>query len=207
MRLAPECPHCPGTLDGAACPTHGEVRVLWRCAEPGYDAFAEHLVLAGELPTWLPWPLSPVWQVTDFGVVGGEGQESRATFATCMGPSELDGVVELTVLTEEPGTGLGARVAGAVHSDPGPDLLQRPSDLRLRLDGGTVPMWALSTSDGDTDFDRSVFVGEARGRWVWVVVRPASAALLVQDLPDLQDVSTLGPELVAIPFGSVPRTW
>ena len=55
--------------------------------------------------------------------------------------------------------------------------------------------------------DRAVLAGESMGRWLWLVLRPASAALLLLDLGALQDVAELGPELVALPFGSVPRAW
>jgi hypothetical protein len=62
----------------------------------------------------------------------------------------------------------------------------------------------VSTSDSDPAFDRSVFVGEAHGRWLWLVLRPASAALLLKDEWILIDVADLGPELVDVPFGGHP---
>lgn len=211
MRLAPECPRCSADVSGAGesweCPVHGPVVPLWRAEEPGYDAFAEYLVLARQLPTWMPWPLPPGWQVTDFGCVGTEGHEPRAAFASCSGPSELDGVVEVTVVTEEPGVGLGARCAGVTYTDPGPETVGTPSTARVRVGGANVPMWAVSTSDSGGELDRSVFAGESHGRWMWLVLRPASAALLLQDMAGLHDVSDLGPELVALPFGSLPPSW
>ena len=66
---------------------------------------------------YLPWPMSPGWEVTDFGVVGGP--RPRATVTCVAGTSPLDGPVEVVVVSEEPGTGLGARCAGTLHSDPG----------------------------------------------------------------------------------------
>ena len=59
----------------------------------------------------------------------------------------------------------------------------------------------------DATFDRSVFAGEAQGRWLWVVLRPASAALLLQDEWRIADISGLGPTLVDLPFLELPRPW
>lgn len=211
MRLQPGCPRCPArvtvTGERVLCPTHGEVVPLWCAAEPEYDAFAEYLVRAGELPTWLPWPMPPGWQVTDFGCVGFEGSPARGTVVTCAGPSELDGMVELTVVSEEPGVGLGARCAAATYTDPGRDAGAGAPLARIQVDDATVPMWAVSSGEGAEVFERAVFAGEARGRWIWLVLRPASAALLLQELSGLRDVSALGPELVTLPFGQVPRGW
>ncbi len=211
MRLEPGCPKCPAAValdgSGVVCPTHGATTPLWRSVEPGYDAFADHLVRSRSLPTWLPWPLPPGWQVTDFGCVGREGEPPRATFATCSGPTDADGVVELTVLTEEPGVGLGSRCARVAYTDPGQVAGAEPAALRVRVDAAAVPLWPVSTSDTEGLLDRSVLAGEAQGRWLWLVLRPASAALSLGELPAFHDVSALGPELVVMPFGATPRAW
>jgi hypothetical protein len=81
-----------------------------------------------------------------------------------------------------------------------------PPAARVRVDSAGVPLWPVSTS-GPEALDRSVLAGEALGRWLWLVFRPASAALLLGDIGALHDVSELGPELVALPFVSVPRSW
>ena len=52
-----------------------------------------------------------------------------------------------------------------------------------------------------------MFAGEAHGRWLWMVLRPASAALLLQSEWVLLDIADLGPELVELPFGGAPPTW
>jgi hypothetical protein len=214
MRLEAGCPRCPSPVsaeeDRWACPVHGRTVPLWRAVVPEYDAFAEYLVLSRGLPTWLPWPLPPGWQVIDFGCVGEEGGEPRAAFVSCSGPTELDGIVEVTVVTEEPGGGLGARIAGVAHTDPGREISSSAPGARVRLDAAAVPVWAVDTSDDPTRddvLDRSVLAGESMGRWLWLVLRPASAALFLNDLGALHDVTDLGPELVTLPFGSVPRAW
>ena len=219
MRLEPGCPRCSAAVSASGsswtCPTHGAITPLWRAEDPEYDAFAEYLRLSKPLQTWLPWPLPTDWKVTDFGCVAVEGRSALAAYATCTGTSEADGLVEVTAVTEEPGVGLAARCGGVVHTDPGREALVGPPPARIRVDGATVPLWAVSTTGPASDteaaaagtLDRSVLAGEALGRWLWLVIRPASAALLLPEIGGFQDVSVLGPQLVTLPFGRVPRTW
>jgi hypothetical protein len=211
MMLEAQCPRCPApvTVTGSevSCPTHERVVPLWRAAEPSYESFAEHLVLSRPLPTWLPWPLPDGWQVSDYGCVGVEGGTPEAVVASCAGSSALDGPVELTVVTEEPGVGLGARVGDVAHSDPGAEVGRGPAALRLRVEDVSLPLWTVSTAEDGEALDRAVLAGEAAGRWLWVVVRPASALLLLRHVGPLTDLSGLGPPLVDTPFGAVPRSW
>ena len=70
-----------------------------------------------------------------------------------------------------------------------------------------MSLWAVSTATSDDRFDRSVFVGEANGRWLWLVLRPASAMLLLRDDWILRDASQSGPHLVELPFGGPAPAW
>lgn len=158
------------------------------------------------MPTLLLWPLRPGWAISDFGSVAGSNGSARASFVSCAGPTELDGVVEMTLVSEEPGVGLGARVAIVDHTDPGADI-DGPPHARVCVDGREVALWSVSTSERDAAFDRSVFAGEAQGRWLWLVLRPASAALMLADKWDLEDLAALGPQLVELPFLDVPKPW
>ncbi len=211
MTLGAGCPRCASPVtdqDGTwRCTDHGPITPLWRPARADYGAFAEHVTRAGSMPTFLPWPLSPGWTISDFGSVAQDGAEGRATFITCSGPSELDGVVELTVVSEEPGVGLGSRCAGVIRTDPGAEIGEGPPLAKVRIDGHPISLWPVLTSDADVAFDRSVFAGEAEGRWLWVVLRPASAALLLKDEWILMNISDLGPELIDLPFGGSPPAW
>ena len=54
---------------------------------------------------------------------------------------------------------------------------------------------------------RAVFAGEADGRWLWLVMRPASAALLLHDDWLLADVTGFGPEALEMPFGGPRPAW
>ena len=48
---------------------------------------------------------------------------------------------------------------------------------------------------------------EAAGRWLWIVLRPASALLLLRQDWNLRDVSHVGPQLVELPFGEHRPAW
>lgn len=211
MTLAAGCPRCTAPVaedkDGWRCPDHGVITPLWRPGKASYEAMAEHLGRCGASPTLVPWPLAPGWTITDFGCVAAPDEDARASMLSCSGVNDLDGVVELTVVSEEPGVGLGARCAGTDHTDPGAEIGDGPPHVKVRIDGVALPLWSVSTSMSDPAFDRSVFAGEAHGRWLWLVLRPASAALLLRDEWILADVASLGPELVAVPFGGNPPPW
>ena len=203
----PRCDHPSVEVGGGwTCPTHGSVDPLWRPAEASYDAFAGHLQHAGRFPTYLPWPMSPGWMITDFGVVVGP-DGAIATVTCCSGTSALDGPVDVFVVAEETAVGLGARCAGVTHDDPGPEVVAEQPAVRVRIGSQSVPLWAISTSSASLDLDRSAFAGEAHGRWLWVVLRPASAMLLLRDEWILRDVSGVGPPLVEMPFGGPRPSW
>jgi hypothetical protein len=212
MPLIAGCARCPTPVarageDGAwSCPEHGLITPLWRPDDVTYDAFVEHLGVAGAFPTYLPWPLSPRWRVTDFAAVGDHAN-GRAVMTCVSGTSELDGPVDVLLVSEEPGTGLGARVAGTRHDDPGDEVGSGAPTVRVRVDGQTVPLWPVSVSETGGEWDRSVVAGEAAGRWLWMVLRPASAVLLLRDDWILRDVSGLGPPLVELPFGGPAPSW
>ncbi len=211
MTLAAGCPRCTSSVteeaDGWRCPAHGRIVPLWRPSVASYEALAEHLRRCVGPPTLMPWPLAPGWTITDFGCVARRGQEAGASMLSCSGVTDQDGVVELTIVSEEPGVGLGARCAGTDHTDPGAEVGEGPPHARVNVDGVTLPLWSVSTSHSDPAFDRSVFAGEAHGRWLWLVLRPASAALLLRDEWFLADVAGLGPELIDVPYGGNPPPW
>ncbi|MBO0844134.1 MAG: hypothetical protein J2P22_01805 [Nocardioides sp.] len=210
MSLRSECPRCSSKLGstpdgGYLCPEHGSTPPLRRPDEASYGGFTEALVAAGDFPTYLPWPMSPGWSVSDFAVVGED--PARATMTCSSGTSPLDGPVDVFLVSEESGVGLGARCAGTIHLDPGPEIGIGPPPVRVRIGSQSVPLWAVSTSGSDRELDRSVVAGEAGGCWLWVVLRPASAMLLLRDEWMLRDVSGIGPPLVEIPFGGPSPVW
>lgn len=206
MSLAAGCPRCPtpvsrtGRSGGWVCAQHGEIRPLWRPPRVSYAGFVDHLAMADGFPTYLPWPLPPGWQVTGFGVVADEDR-TAATVTRTSGASELDGPVEAIVVAEEPGVGLGGRLAGLPGDDPGPHLGTGSPPTRLRLGSKPVPLWPVSVAAPVGEWDRSVVAGESEGRWLWLILRPASALLLLGEDWILRDAARLGPALVEVPFG------
>lgn len=210
MALVAGCPRCTEPVtewQGSwACANHGEIPPLWRPVESSYESFGEHLSVHPGFPTYLPWPMSPRWAITDFGVVGTPGK-ALATVTCVSGTSELDGPVDVFVVAEEAGTGLGARCAGTAHSDPGPEVGDGPPPIKVRIGTQSIPMWLVSTSMADERFDRTVFAGEASGRWLWIVLRPASAMLLMRDEWILRDVGEAGPGILEMEFGGHPPAW
>ena len=84
--------------------------------------------------------MSPGWSIADFGCVGND-ERVRATVTTTVGTSDLDGKVEVTIVSEEPGVGLGARCAGTTYDDPGPQISNGPPSIHVRAgrpDGAAV---------------------------------------------------------------------
>lgn len=210
MSLEASCPRCTSPVkesDGAyACGVHGAIEPLWRPGVVAYEAFADLVGRVEDLPTFLPWPMSPGWTISDFGCVASP-ERARATVTTTVGTSDLDGPVEVTVVVEEPGIGLGSRCAGTTYDDPGGQVGHGPAAIRVRAGGRSVPMWPVDTPDDDDLLARSVFAGEAEGRWLWLVIRPAAAALLLRDEWLLADVTGFGPEALEMPFGGPRPTW
>lgn len=208
MALDASCPRCPSSISEEGekyfCAEHGPVPPLWRPPEASYDSFAEVVRRAGSMPTYLPWPMSPGWSIADFGCVCD--RRTLATVTTTTGTSDLDGPVEITVVTEDPGVGLGSRCAGTPYVDPGDQVGTGPHDIHVRAGGLPVLMWAVDADDEEL-LEKSVFAGEADGRWLWLVVRPASAALLLRDEWLFADVSGFGPEALEMPFGGPRPRW
>ncbi|MEZ5096684.1 MAG: DUF6758 family protein [Nocardioides sp.] len=190
------------------CPTDGHVPPLWRPAEASYDAFGAHLLAADGFPTYLPWPLAPGWRISDFCLVGAPGDRPLATMTCCTGASEHDGPVDVMVVAEEPRTGLGARCAGTLGEDPGPEVGQGPPTTHVRLGTVSVALWSITPDGGDDPLARSVLAGEAEGRWLWLVLRPAAALLMLPgaDWP-LRDVSDMGAPLLELEFGGPGPRW
>ncbi len=214
----PGCPRCPlgvtavpgpvGGSPGWRCDEHGDVPPLWRPAEATYGGFVAHLQAAGGHPTWLPWPLGPAWTVSDHGRVGGGAEQDAVATLTCSsGASALDGPVDVLVVSEEPGVGLGARCSGLDEHAPSRELGEGRPVVRVLLEHQTVPLWQLSTAGATAELDRSVLVGEASGRWLWMVLRPASAILLLREDWILRDAAALGPTLVEMSFGGARPPW
>lgn len=183
------------------------VRPVWRPDKASYADLVDHLGMAGAFPTYLPWPMDDGWVVTDFAVVG-DAHAVSATLLAVGGVTAPDGQVEVIVVAEETGVGLGARCARTPWPGPGTEAGVGPPTARVRAGAQQVSLWPLTQwTNGAEEWERSVLVGEADGRWLWLIFRPASAALLLQDAWQLRDVTELGPAMVELPFGGTGGSW
>lgn len=194
------CPRCglrvrpPGARSGDwRCSTHGAVAPLrWHApVDPGR---LPGLRAASAVPVWLPWPLPPEWAVTGIALAGDPARPARASALALTGAAPLGGIAEAVLVAEEIGTGLGAGYAALDEADPG-ELPARAPEVSVRVGGHVAPLWLLPTAG-----DRCCYVGEAMGCWLWIVLWPAAAGVLLLEnlvLQDLQDVSAallpLGP--------------
>ena len=177
------CPRCSGRLDAPGlrssawvCHEHGEVHPFHRrTLAPTADS-VDWLVARSGVPVWLPWPLPAGWLVTGTAHAGDERTGARATVVALSGPAPLGGTGELLLVAEEPGIGLGARFAGLPGPDAGPLSDRTAPHARVHAAGHPTALWNVDTED-----DRVAYVGEALGYWLWAVLWPDTAGLVVQD--------------------------
>ncbi len=161
----------------------------------GQDAL-NHVVQRAAVPLWMATGLPSGWVCSGFAYAGDERTKARATVTCLSGPGPLGGPADLMVVAEEPGIGLGARHAGLSQADPGAGFDTGAPHAKVVAADHPTAMWNVPGAD-----DRAVFVGEAKGLWLWAVVWPATAGVLMYDgitLIDLRDVDND----VQIDFGS-----
>lgn len=176
------CPRCgtevappDGQSDAWRCGSHGAVAPLVLFA-PVTPESVEAARRRSSVPLWVPWPSPPEWATTGLALAGDPGGPASATAVAGTGPAPLGGMAELVLVAEELGTGLGAGYAALSGPDPG--VLPGAAQASVRIGGHATPMWSLPTRD-----DRCVYVGEALGLWLWAVLWPAEAGvLLLEDL-------------------------
>lgn len=161
------------------------------------------------VPLWLPAPMPTGWLVSGVGHAGDERTGARATVLACSGPAPLGGPGDMVLVAEDPGVGLGARFAGLAGPDPGSEITDAPPHAKVEAAGHPTPLWSLPADD------RAAFVGAAKGLWLWAVLWPAAAGLLLlEDLvlhdardgaPDpTVDFGALSPRLTGPPAGVLP---
>lgn len=193
-RQCPRCGHPVRQLpDGRWwCSTDGAVAPLREAQPPSVHALLQHLADAN-FPTWLPWPMPAQWLVA--GVARAGEPQVQATVTACVAPDLLGGLADLVVVCEEPGVGLGARYAGAPGLDVGHEITGSPPTNRIDVAGHATPLWWVSGGA-----ERDIFVGEASGRWLWVVAWPATAGALITDMLTFADLADLAGHLELIPL-------
>ena len=159
------------------CATHGAVAPY---SHHSVDALAQ-VASRSNVPVWLPAPLLPGWTATGLASAGDERTGATAVVVALAGPSPLGGPADLLLVAEEPGTGLGARIAGLPGVDPGsPD---GAPDAKILVAGHPTALWLCGSAP-----DRAAFVGEASGVWLWAVLWPPPAELILLDHVELHDL-------------------
>jgi hypothetical protein len=201
MRAAPTCPRCgarvrePSAWSSAwQCDQHGEVAPLAPAYSPSRDGL-EGLLRTRGAPVWLPWPLPAGWLVTGFAGVGDERTGTCGCAVALSGPNPCGGPGELLLVSEEPGIGLGARFAGLDGPDPGAGFATGPPHVFVRVDSHDFPLWHVDAPG------RAAFAGEVKAHWLWAVLWPETAGLLLLESITLRDLRDPGQEL-DLPFGA-----
>jgi hypothetical protein len=139
-------------------------------------------------PVWMPWPLPTGWLVTGLAWAGDGRSGAQATVVVLSGPAPISvGPADVLLVAEEPGVGLGTHLAGLDGTDPGRylgNVDHAVPHAKVRAQGWPTPLWSV----GDRT-DRSAFVGEALGRWLFVIAWPASAGFLFAEEWHLHDLA------------------
>lgn len=148
------------------------------------------------VPVWLPWPLPPGWLVTGFAGAGDERTGLRGCAVALSGPNPLGGPADLVTVAEEPGVGLGAGLAGLPGPDPGGGFASGQAHGAARVSNHEAPLWLVESEHA------AVFAGEVEGNWLWVLLWPDTAGvMLVEPLP-LRDLRETGQD-IDVPFGAL----
>jgi hypothetical protein len=201
VRAAPTCPRCEASLRGPTiwssswhCEQHGEVYPLRPTLSPSRGGMTG-LLRGTKVPVWLPWPLPAGWLVTGFAAAGDERTGTQGCAVALSGPNPMGGPAEMMLVSEGPRVGLGARFAGLPGPDPGDHFASGLPDAAVEFGHHELPLWHVDAPG------RAVFAGEVMGTWLWLVLWPDTAGmLLVEPLP-VRDLRDPGQDL-DVPFGA-----
>ncbi len=199
------CPRCgseahePTAWSSAwRCDLHGEIYPFGPARRPtkeGLDALVRH----AKVPVWLPWPLPQGWLVSGFAAAGDERTGARASVVALSGPNPLGGPADLLIVAEEPGVGLGAGLAGLPGPDPGEVFATGPPNATVEVANHDAPLWLVESDGG------AVFAGEVSGNWLWVLLWPDTAGVMLVETLPLRDLREREQDL-DLPFGALsPR--
>ena len=160
------------------CETHGHVQPFYR----GHLEAIPKIAAASRVPLWAPQLLIPGWTVGGVGHCGDERTGATATVLAFSGPSPLGGPADMLLISEEPGVGLGAAMAGMPGVDPGACAEGAP-DAKVLAANHPTPLWRVPGATGC-----AAFVGEASGVWLWAVLWPPAAELVLLEHVELHDL-------------------
>jgi hypothetical protein len=92
-------------------------------------------------------------------------------------------------------SGASAVVVALSGPDPGPGFDRSAPVAKVQVGGHPVPMWAVGG-------ENAAFAGEALGNWVWAVLSPSSAGVLILEDLTLCDLREDDIDLPYGPFSS-----
>ncbi len=201
MKTAPTCPRCGGPVHEPSawssawqCDVHGEVNPLRMVHSPSAEGL-EGMLRGAAVPVWLPWPLPKGWLVTGFAGAGDERSGTRGCVVALSGPNPVGGLGEMLLISEELGVGLGAGCAGLDGPDPGSDFATGTPHASVLFGNHEFPLWHVDAPD------RAVFAGEVMASWLWLILWPDTAGMLLVEPLELRDLRDPGQDL-DLPFGA-----
>ena len=196
------CPQCGGPLQipdlmssAFRCALHGDVAPV----ETAVLLDQEHLpgvTRSAQVPIWFPWPMPGSWVSAGIQRVGDARSGAVAAVTALAGQSLAEGPSDLLIVSEQPGIGFGARLAGLPDVDPGEEIANAPYDTKVRTGRWITPLWSVTSPD------RVVYVGESGGNWLWLIGWPSAVWSVIHDDLHLIDLCSAGPE-IDIPAGAV----
>jgi hypothetical protein len=176
------------------CGQHGEVDPLRTLTSPSAEGL-EALLRGTVVPVWLPWPLPAGWLVTGFAGAGDDRSGTRGCAVAVSGPNPIGGPGEMLLVSEELGVGLGAGCAGLAGPDPGSDFAAGLPHAAVRFGHHEFPVWHVDAPG------RAAFAGEVMGNWLWLILWPDTAGVLLVEPLELRDLRDPGQDL-DLPFGA-----
>lgn len=202
MSVAPTCPRCAGALRAPGlmssswdCERHGPVAPLHVASRLSAEVMTT-AAARSRVPVWAPTPLLPGWTYAGLAHAGDDRGGASGVAVALAGPSPLGGPADLVLVAEEPGTGLGARVAGVEEIDPIAATAGAP-DAKVEAAGHPTALWRCASAD-----DRIAFVGEAGGVWLYAVLWPPAAELVLLEHVVLDDLRGSASAEMDLPVGA-----
>jgi hypothetical protein len=176
------------------CDLHGEVHPLRAVHSPSAEGL-DGVLRGARVPVWVPWPLPQGWLVTGFASAGDERTGTRGCAVALTGPNPVGGPGEMLIISEDLGVGLGARFAGLEGPDPGHGFAAGPPQAFVQYGNHEFPLWHVEAPE------RAVYAGEMMGQWLWLVLWPDTAGMLLVEPMPLRDLRDPGLDL-DLPFGA-----
>jgi hypothetical protein len=152
------------------------------------------LLRSAAVPVWLPWPLPERWLVSGFAGAGDARGDTAGCAVALSGPNPFGGLAEMLIVAEEPGLGLGARFAGLPGPDPGGTFATGAPHAFAVVNKHEFPLWHVDAPH------RAAFAGQVMGHWLWLVMWPDTAGLLLVEPLQLTDLREPGQHL-DVPYG------